>query len=286
MRTSTALTLSILLAFALFPTHAAENHLIGTWVGTVDEESQSELTVRHVGERKIASGYYCIRTPGRHGVNDFDADGSRAGAVQARATKTRLTTTIRNFRLTAKVNRDRDTIQFRAKSQKRKVHRPMYATEAINAPCRPRIVPLTVDGVPDDDRPVGQTFADLLAVARTAPDAHPLVGSWTGQRASGLTIELNITSVTDGLVQGLYCNTWASGWRATDMDRDIPGGIDASATDTTLTFERNDRHFNFTLDGPQAMTYGQTIPKRGSQTLAIVRTDDPTCASRVIVPTK
>ena len=70
------------------------------------------------------------------------------------------------------------------------------------------------------------------------------------------------------------------------MDREIPGAIDATATDTTVAFERNDRKFRFTLNDPETMTYVQTIPGKGSRSLALVRTDDPACATRVIVPLK
>ena len=287
MHNLTALTLSALLAFALFPTPAAatDNHFIGTWAGVLDAEHQRELTVRHVGPRRIVTGWYCIRGPGVHRITDFHANGSRDGAVQARATKTKLTTTIGDFKITATVNRDRDTAKFIARSTKRKVEYDMHPSEPAAAPCRPRIVPLPVAGVADDDRPAGETFADGIAAAD--PDTHPFIGSWVGQRPNGLAIELNVTVIDSesGAVTGLYCNTWASGWRGRDMDHNILGGIHATASQTELTFERNDRRFHFVLDGPDTMTYTQTIPEQGSQTLALVRTSDPVCAARVIVPT-
>ena len=286
MRTLNALKPTIFIALAFLTTEAGatDSHFVGTWAGDLDEHHQRELTVRGVSQGKTASGWYCIRGPGVHQVSDFHGDGSRHGAVKARATKRKLTTKIRGFKITGVMNRDRDAIQFTAKSKKRTVEYALHPRQPAEAPCRPRIVPLPVAGIPDDDRPAGQTFADVLGVA--VPESHPFVGSWTGERDNGLVIELNVTSVADGLVRGLYCNISPSGWRATDMDRELRGAIDAKATDTELTFERKDRAFSFTLDDPENMTYVQTVPGKGSRTLAMVRTDDPACASRVIVQTK
>ena len=284
-----ALTLSALLAIAFFPPPAytdTDSRFVGTWTGHLNEQTQREITVRHVANRS-AYGWYCIRQPGLHQITDFHGDGSTAGAVSARATKRKLFATIRDYRITAAVNRDGDHLDVTAKSRKDNRRFELARTEPENAPCRPRIVPLAVTHVPNDDRPAGQTYADLQATR--APDTHPFVGSWTATRHNGLTIELNVTAVAnDGAVQGLYCNRWASGWRATDMDRAIPGAINATATDSALAFrhKRNGREFRFTLNSPDRLTYKQTIPGKGTDTTTMVRTDDPTCAARVIVPTR
>ena len=280
------LTLSALLSVAVIATTAtaADHPLVGTWTGNLDERTQRELTIRSVGAQRTVYGWYCIRQSGLHQINDFHGDGSAPGTARALATKQRITTTIRDYRIRATVNRDGDHLDVTAKSRKDKRNYELALTAPETAPCRPRIVPLPVEGVPDDDRPPGETFADVLA--GVGPDPHPFVGSWTGSAASGLVLELVVASVDDdGAVQGLYCNIWASGWRATDMNAAIPGAIVATATDRELGFrhEHNGRTFQFTLDTPDTMTYVQTIPGKGSQTIPIVRTDDPTCAKRVIV---
>lgn len=288
MRHITALTLSTLLTLALFATPGyADSQLVGAWTGQLDAQTQREITVRHVDGRRVY-GWYCISVPGLLRVNDFYGDdGSAAGTVKASTPSPRwLRTTIRDYRISAAVAPEGDHMDVTAKSRKGRKHFELHLTEAANAPCHPRIVPLPVAGVPDDDRPAGDTFADALEAVGAHP--HPFVGAWTGQRQNGMVIELTVTSVdADGHVQGLYCNVWASGWRATDMHRDIPGAIDATATATELSFrhERNGRQFAFTLDGPNAMTYVQTIPERGTKTTTMIRTDDPACAPRVIVPT-
>ena len=71
------------------------------------------------------------------------------------------------------------------------------------------------------------------------------------------------------------------------MSPSRPARRNTTATATELSFrhERNGRQFAFTLDGPNAMTYVQTIPERGTKTTTMIRTDDPACAPRVIVPT-
>ena len=67
----------------------------------------------------------------------------------------------------------------------------------------------------------------------------------------------------------------------------MPGAIRATATESELAFrhEHNGREFHFALDSPDTMTYTQTIPDKGSDTVAMTRTDEPVCARRVIVPT-
>lgn len=278
------LTLALALAIVVAPAHAADSDspLTGTWTGDHDENTQRELVVRDVANPKAVEGWYCLRTPGVHQVHDFHGDGSHAGAVSASVKGRSLFTQIRDYKITVKVTRDGDHADVEARSKKGRTKFELDLIEAAAAPCRPRIVPLPVDDVPADDHPPGETYADTIAAS--GPDRHPLVGSWTGQRANGLTIELNVVSVTDdGSVRGVYCNTWASGWRATDMDPEIEGGIDATATETTLLFGHKGREFAFTADG-NAMTYVQHRPGKKSRTLAMTRTDDPTCAARVIVP--
>ena len=289
----TTLALLLLLAALATPSHGAGSHFLGSWEGEIVDKDQGaviaqrEMTVHSIVDGTVY-GWYCVRenTRAQLHINDFHGDGSGHGQSAARATAQRLTTTIRDYRLSATVNRDGDSMAVAAKTRKRTKRLELRRTELANAPCRPRIVPLPAPGVSDDDRPPGNTFADLIEAANT-PDAHPFIGFWTGKRANGLVIELNVLSVTEGAVTGLYCNTWSSGWRASDMDPQIPGAIAAIATDTKLTFrhERNGREFDFTLKGPDTMTYIQTIPDKGRDTVDMVRTNEPICATRVIAPT-
>ena len=283
------LALVALFATAFFPSasYAGDNPFIGVWESQIDEHAQREISVRHI-DNQIVHGWYCIRMIGRslHQINDFSANGSAPGTVKARATKRKLSTIIRDYRIVAVPNQDRDHLDVTARSSNKKRRFEVHRVDPSNAPCSPRIIPLEVSGASDTDRPAGETYADAGAVAS---DPHPLIGFWTGRRSNGLVIELSVTKVNAGHVHGLYCNIWGSGWRATDIHPELAGAIRATATEEELGFrhEHNKREFQFILDDsdPAEMTYKQTVPGRGTDTVDMVRTDDPKCAARVIVPT-
>ena len=273
---------ALALCLATTQPQAADVPLIGTWASVYAMPSR-ELTVRSVGHGRLIYGWYCVRTLGVHQIHDFAASGSRPGAVTATGSPTRLHTRFDDWELTATVNRDGDTAEIAGQRLLTKLDLTFTRTGPENAPCRPRILPLRAPGVPDDDRPAGQTFAEAIAAAR-AGETHPLVGTWSGRRR-GFAIELSIASVDDGTVSGLYCVTWASGWRALDIDPEIPGAIAESATKNELTFTYKKRHFSFRLDGPNTMTRHLSRPGKTMRTLQMVRTQAPVCAPRVIMPT-
>ena len=141
-------------------------------------------------------------------------------------------------------------------------------------------MPLVAVPGPDARPAPGPTVADLLA--ERALDRHPFIGTWVGRQIAGQVIELNVVSVTNGLVHGLYCNFWPSGWRATEMDWTVVGAIHATATRDTLRFARRDRRLRFLVDGPERLTYVRT-PAEGRPTeTTLTRTGRPVCASRVL----
>ena len=75
-----------------------------------------------------------------------------------------------------------------------------------------------------------ETVADLIAAAD--PYTHPSAVPGPDSVRRALAIELNVTAIDSesGAVTGLYCNTWASRWRATDMAHSIPGSMHATAS--------------------------------------------------------
>ena len=273
---------TLILSALVWTAHATDSPFVGTWSGYISERAENELTIRHVTTDGTTSGWYCVRKAGQILAYDFHTNGTRHGAVEAKINGETLMTQIGDFRIRASVNRTGDAIAFEAKSDKRTDKHTLHASPNAESPCRPRIIPIVVEGIANDDKPTGQTFAKLIA--EQEPNRHPLIGSWSGQRKSGLLIELTVTDVSSGRARGMYCNVWSTGWRALDMDPDIRGGIDASATDTTLQFNLKGREFTFVADSPDTMTY---VQKRatGTQTLKMERTTEPSCAARIIVPT-
>ena len=272
---SVVLLLGILLATT---SRASDNVLVGTWVSP---DGARELAVHAVGENSLASGWYCFRVPGVYLVTDFHGYGSAAGAVAAHTMVRLLFTRTGSVGIRAMARPDRGDLQLTLRGRShRTVEYEMRPGGPADAPCGARILPPTIGSVRDGRWPAGATVADRLAAAPSHP--HPFVGSWTGERDNGLVIELNVTSVADGLVRGLYCNISPSGWRATDMDWAVSGAIHATATPRTLRFEYNDRDFSFTLDESDQLNYVQTRAEGHPVRTVLVRVRDPVCARRVI----
>lgn len=261
--------------------------IVGTWVGA-EVGFERELTVLHVDQDGVGYGWYCTHEPGVYRVTDFHSGRTLHGAVEAWATARTLRTTVGEWVILAAVNPDGTIARVTASSAHHAARKrySLVRTDAAAAPCHPRIAPFVVDALPGDERLQEQTFADLVIDTVAVAGAHPLIGSWTGQRENGLTVELNIVAVADdGTVTGLYCNLWRAGWRATDMDYGIPGAIRATATESQVAFGHKDtgRTYTFTLEDQDTMTYVRAQPDKGAKTLAMVRTKKPTCASRIIV---
>ena len=95
---------------------------------------------------------------------------------------------------------------------------------------------------------------------------------------------MTILSTADAGASGIYCNSWAFGWRFRDFGNAENQTPATAARDTVdFTTDNGKRRFHFAVhaDDPDAMTYTQERAT-GTKTLELRRPTDAACASRVL----
>lgn len=253
-------------------TGADEHPFTGTWTRLLTETVEGELTIHRVNAEGQVHGWYCIATPESLLIYEF-----APGAVEAIATERIIWAKIGRFDVKFLMRRGSRNVDGIGPNGKSKVElRP-----SLHGSCIARIVPLPVTAIEREPARAG-TIVKWIAAS---DDPHPLVGSWTGTRDDGLTIELNVAQVGDeGIVKGLYCNLWSTKWQIFDIGAERTGSLKGFIEGRTLKFEIRQRRFAFTVDADRGtVEYVQTSPSR-QKTLTLEPAPDPACASRVLVP--
>ena len=126
---------------------------------------------------------------------------------------------------------------------------------------------------------VGQPLSVLPQHGEAHIDMEP-VEHVLGVSADELSVDLAVLDVEDGYARGLYCNV-RDGTTLGVHDLDPEHGIRAKATRTKLTFKIGDTRFSFKRTKNADILRGTRRGGGRTQKHEVVRTDDPTCASRV-----
>ena len=119
------------------------------------------------------------------------------------------------------------------------------------------------------------------AVAALVPDEpeHWAVGVWTVTR-DDLSVDLAVLDLADGQARGLYC-TVRDGTTLEFHDLDPEHGIRAKVTRTKLSFKIRNTRLSFKRTKSPDVLKGTRRSGGRTQKHKVIRTDEPTCASRI-----